>query len=342
MSDMDTEAEMERRKYIEARIADARDAALNADERASKYKAERDELRRQLAEAKSALWKQPDGLAQMPCEICGEVDEHLKEAHKWFHSAVKTWSDRYHAERARANAVDTLTAYNNALKAKLEAAQKEVEEMRQCGRRSVEHVIDQLNKSEARVRELERLIAVEKEAHRDTWKCDVERALNRAAKAESGAQKYREIADLALQHAMDGECSQCGWEGEDDSDSLHDPECELHKLEKQFRALNTPPATEQPRESKDDDDGCLAMDFTKFRNQAKADAFDEAAKRIDGEFCHFCEENHIAKPQNLIQIDECPKTTCRDLDKIRREFRAEANRLRAEPETKDAKDGGGR
>lgn len=55
MSDMDTEAEMERRKYIEARIADARDAALNADERASKYKAERDDLRRQLDEARHTI-----------------------------------------------------------------------------------------------------------------------------------------------------------------------------------------------------------------------------------------------------------------------------------------------
>ncbi len=43
-------------------------------------------------------WKKPLGLAKMPCEICGQVEAHLQEAHKYFHSGIKFYADR--AEQA--------------------------------------------------------------------------------------------------------------------------------------------------------------------------------------------------------------------------------------------------
>ena len=69
---------------------------------ASALNAEREEVERLKAERrKKNGWKEPLGLVHMPCEICGEVQNHIEDAHRYFHSGIRFWADKYDSIRAK-------------------------------------------------------------------------------------------------------------------------------------------------------------------------------------------------------------------------------------------------
>ena len=116
----------------------------------------------------------------MPCEICGQVEKHLEEAHRYFHSGIKFWADKH----------DVVKAENKKLREELDATKQG--DHSECLENAMRINAD-WNKEKARAEALEKDLS-------QALSFDLLGLKKRAEAAEAKVDKMKASINITLHH----------------------------------------------------------------------------------------------------------------------------------------------